>query len=647
LTPSGPRLTTFFSQFVVDDLWTTDHEAPQEDDGHYNVNNVLMPEEIMKTTIPMSEETLNGPSGTSDTPSGINEHALAADGGLAAAGGAGVAILSNVTPQSTTADLAGSVPKEGEKHVEEDGDKRATTVLDELERSTSPPGAFPETPSNEAQDFSVKPIPASEGITNPVSVPAGEKVPEPSTVNSNTVDSTATTSKEGYEKDASAAFPAAAAAVGVGIAGAAGAGAYAHEEKSEADSFGVKPIPASSGIGNPISVPAGEKLPEQSSFNPNTVQSTATTSKEDYEKDASAPLLPPLAIAGATGTGVGAATDSAFSVPEKSKDMIPESSLPMGGEAKDITDTGPLISSAAPQSSSSYMASTVPLEPKGEAIVVDEDEAPSATLSGPAPTVPEMVQESLSEAHQSPEAAGSAEVVEEKALMENELLNKVKSTDATGEPAPSPAAAGTSSEPVSSVASNVPAVVKESISAAHQPAEASAAQEVVNEKRDMESELLRTVKPTDAVGEAAPTAAAATTETAPKATKEAATLVSRTAASDAPTHAAPYEAATPGVETTHPAPHASTEAPTTTATTATTADERDLSPGSKEPTAPATPAKATTTGNTPTKGTGPAAAGTTTTASATSSPASTATKDQKKKNRRSFFGKLKDKLKDL
>ena len=572
------------------------------------------------------------------------------------------ATVSGVTPESTTAGLAGAVPKEGAENAEEDGDKPATTLPDEPAYSSPPPGAFPETPANESEDFGVKPIPASEGIGNPVSLSAGEKVPDPSEINSNTVDSTVTTSKEGYEQGASTAFPVAAAAADVGIAGAAGVGAYAHEEKSEADSYGVNPIPASSGIGNPISVPAGEKIPEQSSFNPNTVESTATTSKEGYEKDASAALPAPAVVAGAT--GVEAAADSALSVPETSKNMIPESSLPMGGEVKDTTDTGPFISSAAPNSTSSDLASTVPLEPTREAKVIDEeDEAPSATLSGPAPTIPEMVQESLSEAHQSPEAAASAEAVSEKALVENELLSKVKSTDAAGEPAPSPAAEGTSSAPVSSVASNVPAVVKDSISQAHRPAEAAAAQEVVNEKRDVESELLREVKPTDAAGEPAPTVAAATSETAPEATREAAaiggataaatTLVSPTAVSDAPTHATPHEAVIPGVESLHPAPDApatpaketTTEAPSTTAATA---ESQDLSPASEDPKAPTTPAKAIATGNTPAKTTpGPAATGTTTTPSATSSPASGATKEQKKKNRRSFFGKLRDKLKDL
>jgi hypothetical protein len=596
----------------------------------------LLPEQIKRTTAKMPE------SGTSDTPSALNEHSVAEAGGLAAA------VLAGVTPQSTTADLAGAVPKEVEKPAEEESDKHAATVPDAPESSISPPGAFPETPANETQEFSVKPIPASDGISNPVSVPAGEKLPDPSAINANTVDSTATTSKEGYEKDASAALPVAAAAAGVGLAGADGAGALAHDKKSDADSFGVTPIPASSGIGNPISVPAGEKLPEQSSFNPNTVQSTVTTSEEGYERDASAPLMPPSAIAGATGTGAAAAAaDSAFSVPEKSTNMIPESSLPMDGEVKYTTDTGPTISSVAPTSTTAQMASTVPLEPKREVMIID-GEVPSATLSGPAPTVPEMVTESLSEAHQSPEAAAFPEAVGEKALVENELLKKVRSTDATGEPAPSPDAAGTHSAPVSSVASNVPAVVKESISEAHQPAEAAAAQEVVNEKKDVESELLRTVKSTDAAGEPAPTTVAATTEIAPTATGDTAgatTLVSPTNASDVPAHAAPYEAATPGVETIHPAPHASVEAPTTAATTT---EKGEVNPASPDLNPPATPAKAIATGDTPTKSTvGHTTAEATPTPSTTASPASTAAKETKHKKRRSFFGKLKDRLKDL
>lgn len=767
----------------MDDVWTTDHEAPKEDDGHHNVNNILLPENIKKTTIPTADSV----KGT-----GASTGFASSAGGLAA-GAAGAAMLSGVTPQSTTANLAGQVPKENETttndpstavETEEHGDKlggddfsgdnRATTIPADSKQAT--PGAFPETPAEETSDFAVKPIPASEGIGNPVSVAAGEKLPDQSTLNSNTVDSTATTSKEGYEKDASATLPAAATAAGVG--------AYEHEKKPEADSFGVNPIPASSGIGNPISVPAGEKLPEQSSFNPNTVESTATTSKEAYEKDdvdsfgvkpipASAGIGNPISIpageklpeqstfnptsvdstattskegyerdasaplvASGAATGIGEAglaqskqestSDSAFSVPEKSNNLIPESSLPMGGEAKDTVDSGPFIQSAAPKSSSYYLASTVPFEPKREAKVIDDDEAPSATLSGPAPGIPEVVKESLTEAHQSPEAAASVEAVQEKSAVENELLSEVKKTDAIGEPEPSAISGttGVGSEPASSVpetvresilkshespeaavspevvneksavenellqevkrtdatgepqpsaatgvtgigseaASSVPATVKESILKSNESPEAAASAKVVDEKTAVESELLNKVKSTDEAGEPAPTAAAATGETAPAPTggsslgaPTAGAAVGTLGATLAPSqkgHAPRFTPATPGIEIVNPIENAPHSRPATSAQAEPTipeerAEERDPNPTSTDPNASATTATTTTTSATPTKKTPASAAAGTTPTSAASSPASTATKEQKKKNRRSFFGKLKDKLKDL
>ncbi len=674
----------------MDDIWTTDHEAHQEDDGHYNVNNVLLPEQIKKTSVPLANDVKGTGASTGFSSAELGTGAF---GAAAVAGGAGAAMLSGVTPQSTTANLAGSVPNQatastltagdmvkdganlgfGSKKIaspaaeaEDDGDKlggddfsgdkRATTAPGPYETVASKlaPGGFPETPAAEEEStFGVKPIPASEGIGNPISVPAGEKLPDQSAINSNTVDSTATTSKEGYEKDASAAFPAAAAAAGMGGAAAAGIGMYEHEKKPEEEAFGVKPIPASSGIGNPISVPAGEKLPEQSSFNSTTVESTATTSKEGYERDASAPLV----ASGAAGLAESKDT-SAFSIPEKSNNMIPESSLPMGDSTKDTMDAGPTISSAAPKSSSYYLAATQPVEPRREAVVMDE-ETPSATLSSPAPAIPEMVKESMAEAHESPEAAASAEAVEEKAAMESELLTEVKSTDATGEPAPSAATGVTG---VGSVpASSVPEPVKDSMLKANESPEAAVSAEAVQEKSAVESELLKEVKSTDATGEPAPTATAAPAETAPAPTSESGlgpAAVSAAAVGEAAPpaltqakHAAPFTPATPGVEVMNPVPDAPHSRPATSAKPELAppvekAEESDLRPMSKDP--HAAPAHDANTGATPTKKTlGPAAAGTTPTSATTSSPASTATKEQKTKNRRSFFGKLKDKLKDL
>lgn len=239
--------------------------------------------------------------------------------------------MSGVTADSTTAKLAGEVPKESEKNA-------------------SPPGAFPETPANEVKDFSVKPIPASEGI------------------------------------------------------------------------------------GNPVKLAPGEKVPDHSEVTPHTVESKVTTSKEDYEKDASAPLSN-------AATGTAGAGDSAFSVPEKSKNLIPESSLPMNDSAKDTTDSGPHISSVGPQSTTAGLAAAVPKEPRREATVEGQD--------APTEAVPQVVKESISEAHQTPEAAASPEAVAEKREVESELLKDVKKTDAVGEPAPTSAetAAQTSTAP--------------------------------------------------------------------------------------------------------------------------------------------------------------------------------------------------------
>lgn len=362
---------------MVDDNWITDHTAPQEDDGHGNVNNLLVPESIKK---PAAETT-----------------------------GAAAAVMSGVTPESTTAGLAGDVPKESEKAPD-----------------SKPPGAFPETPAAEPESLSVNPIPASSGIGNPVKIEPGEKVPDPSTINSNTVNSTATTDKEGYEADASA-----------------------------------------------------KGVPEKK-------------------------------------------TGETPAVPEKTENLIPESSLPIGGGKPADADIGPTIQSAAPEATTAALAGAVPKEPRGEAKVV-EDEAPSATVSGPAEDVPEVVRESLAEAHQSPEAAANETAVEEKKEVEEQLLKEVKPEEGTGEPAPS--------------------------------------------------------------------TTAATTEKAPE-----------------PTPAKPEGAAL--------------EAPKRSA-----AEDRELSPMSKDPNAPAsTPKKDTTT-------------------SEPASAKSDATKEQKKKNRRSFFGKIKAALK--
>ena len=72
-------------KFVVNDQWIIDPEAPQEDDGHGNVNNVLHPHQI-KSKASMVPETMT---------------------------------TSSAAPGSTTAAMAGQVPLESKKEATE------------------------------------------------------------------------------------------------------------------------------------------------------------------------------------------------------------------------------------------------------------------------------------------------------------------------------------------------------------------------------------------------------------------------------------------------------------------------------------------------------------------------------------------------
>jgi hypothetical protein len=272
------------------------------------------------------------------TPEQITKHTPATAG-----------IMSSVAPTSTTHELAKDVPLE----------KAAT--------ETEVPGAFPETPATEPAAFSVNPIPATTGAGNPINLPAGEKVPDASTITSNNISS-------GVHDDVSLA------------------------KKAEPEqTFSVTPIPATAGAGNPVTISAGADVPAHSEVTGNTVQSTVTTDKESYEKaDAAPPLLPPVVTPEAErdekGTGV-------LDLPPISKNLIPESSLPIGAAGAGTFDASPMIQSVGPQSTTAQLASQVPLEPKAD-------------------EVPEIVKESQKEAGVDPEASAIPEEVREKSGVE-------------------------------------------------------------------------------------------------------------------------------------------------------------------------------------------------------------------------------------
>jgi hypothetical protein len=365
-----------------------------------------------------------------------------------------VSTMSSAAPESTTAALAGAVPQE-----------RQST------KSSSPvPGAFPETPyaetpGSEPQTFNLAPLPATSGLGNPIKLAPGEPVPDARTFTDNTVDSTVK---------------------------------HDREPEQEASSFGVAPLPATAGAGNPIHLAPGEKVPDPSTFTDNTVDSTAKTDATSYEKSDALPELSftPQAERDAKG--------GMFGLPPVMGNMIPESSLPMGADAKTEQDTGYTIQSSAPHSTTAELAGQVPKEPRG---------------------VPETVTESQKEAHVEPEASANAEAVHEKKEVEQELKETVPEapaaadnsatsvlSDKAGVVAATAAAGATAgaglftaaiynakekateatgmNEPSTTTADEVPGIVAESQNVAHAEPEAAANPEAVAEKSVMEQELL-------------------------------------------------------------------------------------------------------------------------------------------------------------
>ncbi|QIX00536.1 hypothetical protein AMS68_006053 [Peltaster fructicola] len=399
-----------YYKFVADGEWIYDHTAKTEEDHEGNLNNVLYPADITHNS----------------------------------------ANISSVAPGATTTKMAAEQPK-----------------------TTTTPGAFPITPAaDDNKTFSVNPIPASSGPGNPISLPAGEPVPE--------FNKSAITS--GVHDDP--------------------------ELKALDQKVSVAPIPATGGASNPIHLAPGEKVPDASTITANTLQSNVKLDQASYERsDTGAPVLPPplspgseREAAGAPIFGLGTGT------------LIPESGLPMGvAPASADENVGPTINSVAPTSTTAKLAAAVPIEPRG---------------------VPEVVEESQQTAHVSPEASANPEAVADKSALEQELKSKVPEEPATstsgtfgkseagvvGAAAGGLAAAGVAvSAAISSVAPNstttglagqvpkeergVPLIVKESQQEAHVSPEASANAEAVREKSQLEQELQSAVTKAPATSE--------------------------------------------------------------------------------------------------------------------------------------------------
>ncbi|KEQ62310.1 uncharacterized protein M437DRAFT_50344 [Aureobasidium melanogenum CBS 110374] len=441
-------------KFVVDGNWTTDSTAKQETDASGNVNNVVEAREL-------SPEPEDRPAN---------------------------AFISSAHPQSTTAALAGQVPLEKERNVP--SEQNETSLPQETPGFEDLPGQFPITPMADLNQFTVNPIPATAGIGNPIKLPAGEPVPHPSTITSNTVQSTVRDgSQYGVSDTGAPVLPPV-------------LDSQSEAEANGASMFNLPPIGGTMIPESSLPMGAGnDRLPNLENAFTSSVAPQSTTAQLAGQV--------PLEPRGALPDVVTESQERAHAEPEASaspevvrekaafedelKHSVPEAPATSESGLLGTGEGGLAAKIAAGTAAVGTAAAGLAYAARDKAIDAHENAgAPLSNLTKE-PTidgsVPEVVTESQERAHADPEASASPEVVREKTAMEGELLSEVHKAPATSESG------------LESGSEQVPEVVQESQEKAHVEPEASANPEAVHEKHDMESELLSQVNQAPATSE--------------------------------------------------------------------------------------------------------------------------------------------------
>ncbi|KAI5788921.1 hypothetical protein DFH27DRAFT_527912 [Peziza echinospora] len=374
----GDHEKTFY-KYIVDGNWCTNIQEKIEQDGSGIENNV-----IYKTDMHTPEPAL--PAETAFIQSAAPESTTAALAAAVPHEESQTAFTSSVAPTSTTAELAAQVPYTENATTEETSSeiKRPTPGFSDV------PGGFPETPA---------------------------------------------------------------------------------VDQDEVAAFHVNPLPAFSTPGNPISLAAGEQIPE---FQAAAVHDTLTLDKESYEK------------ADASNLGVGFDFSSIPAAVSTSDSIIPESSLPIVAATAEsvpaVVKESQAIANASPEASAI------------ESQVQKKDALENELIANPprlhhhtdeavaADNVPAVVKESQAIAHASPEASANEALVYKKDVLEYELLANPPHLQHKAEEF--------HHQPQEAVAAdNVPEVVKESQAIAHASPEASASATLVQQKDILEQEL--------------------------------------------------------------------------------------------------------------------------------------------------------------
>ncbi|KAI1081123.1 carbohydrate-binding module family 48 protein [Whalleya microplaca] len=346
-----------FYKFVVDGNWVTDHTAPKEVDQSGNENNVLTPEHIV----------LAAPATT--------------------------AIMSSVTPDSTTAALAAGVPLEKKAENPSDG-----------------PGGFPETPAAEPDksgDFGVKPLPAADGALNPIKLAPGEKVPESLTAGSTT--NNVKLDPESYEKSDT-------------LPGVVNTFSSAAPDSTTAALAASAPIETKAPDVVKESQEKAHADPEASAI-PEEVKDKAAVESELLDKVTEAPST-------SEGTaGKGTEKTEAAVTPGEAAAALGAAALAGAALAKEkAVDAAAAVQASATEAATNLPDSVKENLPESVQKAIGTT-AKEETREEVSPEVPTEVKQSITEAGKSPEAAANTEAVEEKKVVEEELLKRAKQVD--------------------------------------------------------------------------------------------------------------------------------------------------------------------------------------------------------------------------
>ena len=366
----------------MDNNWTTNETAPKEADPEGNVNNFLTPEQIQT--------------------------------------GAAAAVISTVTPGSTTAAMAGEQPKEP---------KEAAATPSDV------PGGFPATPADELdKPVSVNPLPASAGAVNPIKLEPGEKVPDAAVAGN--VNDNVKLDKESYEKSDAIPgvqtdtttkniIPESGLPMGVetinSVAPTSTTAALAGQVplepkvpevvKESQDKAGADP--EASAV--PEEVREKAEVEEELKFKvpeaPSTSEGTAGVGTEKTEK-----TVPAVATVAAAGGAVAAAAIAA-------KETVVEKATPVVNQASTT------VAEAANNNLPDSVKESLPVSAQ-QALSSQSKEVKREEVS---PEVPTEVKQSITDAGESPEAAANTTAVKEKEEVEAELLKEVKPAPAADE----------------------------------------------------------------------------------------------------------------------------------------------------------------------------------------------------------------------